>query len=196
MALAQRYVEKDCYTEDEYLRWETDAAHKSEYVNEEIRAMSGGTDIHSILSVNFSALLWAALRGTDCRTMSSDMKVRTPRNTFRYPDVSVVCGERHYHGQGRSVITNPTVIVEVLSEGTEATDRGDKLREYQSLNSLQSYLLVSQDAPRIEQYARAQNGHWDYQAVEGVKNTITIPMLNVTLALSEIYDGVDFETGS
>lgn len=192
MALAQRYVEKDCYTADEYLRWETDAAHKSEYVQGEIRAMSGGTDIHSILSVNFSALLWAALRGTDCRTMSSDMKVRTPRNTFRYPDVSVVCGERHYHGQGRSVITNPTVLVEVLSESTEGIDRGEKLLEYQAMPSVQSYLLVSQDAPRIEQYARTENGHWDYQAVEGLENTLTIPALSVTLALSEVYDGVEF----
>lgn len=192
MALAQRYVEKDCYTEDEYLRWETDSSHKSEYVNGEIRAMSGGTDIHAEIAFNIIAALKNALRGSGCRGFSSDMKVRTPRNTFRYPDVSVICGERHYHGQGRSVITNPTVLVEVLSESTEGIDRGEKLLEYQAMESVQSYLLVSQDAPRIEQYARTQNGHWDYQAVEGLENALTIPALNVTLALGDIYDGVDF----
>ena len=92
MALPQRYVEKDFYTEDEYLTWEADAPYKSEYVRGEIRAMSGGTEDHGSISMSIGAALLTALRGRGCRVMSSDVKVRTEQGVFRYPDVSVVCG--------------------------------------------------------------------------------------------------------
>lgn len=192
MALPQRYIEKDYYTEEEYLRWEEDAPYKSEYVRGEIRAMSGGTDYHGAISISVGAELRAALKGRDCLTMSSDVKIRTLRGTFRYPDVTVTCGPRRYHGRGRSVITNPLVVVEVLSDSTAATDHGEKLREYQMLESLHHYLIVSQREPRIELYTRKDDDHWDYQAVEGLGATLTLTALSVTLALTEIYEGIEF----
>lgn len=192
MALPQRYIEKDEYTEEEYLRWEKDAPYKSEYVHGEIRAMAGGTENHGAIAVNVSAELRAALRGRGCRTLSSDVKVRTPSGVFRYPDVSVVCGQSHYHGRGRSVITNPLIVVEVLSDGTAATDRGEKLQEYQTIESLQAYLLVDQDSPRVACYTRRENGHWDYHTVTGLENALTIPTLEITLALAEVYDEIAF----
>lgn len=193
MALPQRYIEKSFYTEDEYLRLEEDAPYKSEYVRGEIRAMSGGTDDHATISVSVCAELRTALKGRGCRVMSSDMKVLTPRNTFRYPDASVVCGPRQYHNGKRTIITNPFVVVEVLSDSTSDTDRGGKLHEYQMIDTLQSYLLVSQDAARVEQYARKDDGHWDYHAVEGLTNSVTLPALGITLSLADIYDGIDFD---
>ena len=142
MALPQRYIEKDFYTEDEYLRWEEDAPYKSEYVRGDIRAMSGGTDDHGTIGMSVGSALVVALRGRGCRVMSSDVKVRTTDGVFRYPDVSVVCGPRQYHGRGRRVITNPLLVVEVLSDSTAATDRGEKFHEYQSLSSLTDYQAV------------------------------------------------------
>lgn len=195
MALPQRYVEKDFYTEDEYLAWEEDALYKSEYVDGQIRAMSGGTDDHGTIAVNIASELRVALRGRGCRVMSSDVKVRVPKGSFRYPDVSVVCGPSHYHGKGRSVITNPVLVVEVLSGSTEATDRGAKLLEYQGIDSLMAYLIVSQKTPLVEQFARGEGAHWDYQAVEGLEGSLTIPALGVTLALAEVYDQIEFRPG-
>jgi Uma2 family endonuclease len=194
MALPQGYIEKDSYTEEEYLRWEEDAPYKAEYVRGEIRAMSGGTDDHAAIIFSLSVALGNALKGRDCRGLSSDMKILTPRGTFRYPDVTVVCGPRHYHGRGRSAITNPLVVVEVLSDSTEATDQGEKLREYQMLDSLQHYLLVDQHEARIEMYTREkEDGHWDYVSVEGLAGILTLSALSITLALADIYEGIEFD---
>ncbi len=195
MALPQRYVEKDFYAEDEYLTWEAEAPYKSEYVRGEIRAMSGGTDDHNAISVSISAALLVALRGSGCRVMSSDMKVRTANGVIRYPDVSVVCGPSEYHGRGRSVITNPVLVVEVQSDSTERTDRGEKLLENQTIPSLTDYLLVSQHMPLVEHYARGEAGHWDYQAVQGTEAMLAIPSLSITLALADIYGQIEFGVG-
>ncbi|MBV9849180.1 MAG: Uma2 family endonuclease [Armatimonadetes bacterium] len=192
MALPQRYVEKDFYTEDEYLRWEEDAPYKSEYVRGEIRAMSGGTDYHNAICMNIGSALVVALRGRGCLVMSPDMKVRTMDGVMRYPDVTVVCGPRQFHGRGRSVITNPLLVVEVLSDSTEGTDRGEKFLEYQAIPSLTDYLLVSQRTALVEHYARGQSDHWNYQAVRGLNSKLIIPSLSVTLTLADIYDQIDF----
>lgn len=193
MALPQRYVEKDFYTEAEYLAWEEDALRKSEYVGGEIRMMSGGTSDHGLISANVIGALWAALRGSACRVMSADMKVLSGDGSLRYPDASVVCGAFKYHGPGRLVLANPLVLVEVLSPGTENTDRGEKLLGYQAIESLQSYLLVEQRMARIEQYTRMDNGEWKHQTVRGLESALVIPALNITLALADIYEGIDFE---
>ena len=195
MALPQRYIEKDRYTEDEYLTWEQDALCKSEYVRGEIRAMSGGTESHGAIAVNIASELRAALRGRGCRVLPSDVKVRTADGIMRYPDVSVVCGPSQYHGKGRKVITNPLLIVEVLSDSTAMVDRGEKFREYLGIPSLTDYLLISQHGPLVEHYTRGEAGHWDYQAVMGVESSLVIPSLAITLALADIYDQIEFGAG-
>ncbi len=192
MALPQRYIEKDFYTEAEYLAWEEDAPYKSEYVGGQIRMMSGGTSDHGLISANVIGALWAALKGSACRVMSADMKVLSGDGSLRYPDASVVCGALKYHGPGQLVLANPLMLVEVLSPGTENTDRGEKLLGYQAIGSLQSYLLVEQRMARIEQYTHIDNGQWMYQTVQGLESMLAIPALNITLALSDIYDGIDF----
>ena len=191
MALARQYIQKDAYTEEEYLAWEEDAVEKSEYVDGQIRAMSGGTDYHASIPMNMGALLWNGLRGKPCRVLSSDMKVWTA-GAFYYPDLSVVCGPSQFRGRNRHTITNPILVVEVLSPSTESKDRGEKFIRYQQIETLRSYLLVSQTEPRVELFERGENGHWDYKTVAGLESTIAIPALEITLALSEIYDQVDF----
>lgn len=191
MALARQFVEKDRYTEDQYLAWEETAVEKSEYVGGEIRAMSGGSEPHASIPMNMGALLWNSLRGRGCRVLSADMKVWTA-GAFYYPDLSIVCGPSNYRGRNKHTITNPIVVVEVLSPGTEPKDRGEKFIRYQQIETLRSYLLVSQTEPRMEMFERGENGHWIYSLVAGLENAIEIPSLGVTLALSEVYDQVDF----
>jgi Uma2 family endonuclease len=191
MALPQRYVEKDRYTEEEYLRWEEDALVKSEYVDGHIRAMSGGTGDHAAVIFNVSVALGVALRGRDCRGMSSDMKVWAS-GAFYYPDVTVVCGPTRYRGRGTLVVTNPRMVVEVLSPSTEAKDRGEKFLRYQLIETLEAYLLVSQSMPRVELFSRGQDGHWDYTVVVGLESVLEIPSLSIRLSLADIYDQIEF----
>ncbi len=154
--------------------------------------MSGGTLDRGSISMSIGSALLTALRGRVCRVMSSDVKVRTAQGVFRYQDVSVVCGPPQYHGCGKSVITNPLLIAEILSDSKEATDRGEKLLEYQTIPSLTDYLLVSHHTPLVQHYARGGAGHWDYQAVRGAEAMFTLPSPHVTLALADIYDQVEF----
>ena len=191
MALARQFVEQDCYTEEQYLAWEETAGEKSEYVDGQIRAMSGGSVPHASIPVNIGGELRAALRGRGCRVLSSDMNVWAVGALY-YPDLSVVCGAITYRNGNKHVITNPIVVVEVLSPSTEPKDRGEKFIRYQQIETLRSYLLVSQTEPRVELFERGENGHWDYSMVAGLENTIAIPPLGVTLALSEVYDQVEF----
>ena len=194
MALAQRYLEKSAYTEEEYLRWETDAVTKSEFCNGEIRAMSGGMEDHNTISANVIAALVFALKGRKCRVMTPDMKIWTPPGTFYYPDVTVTCGQREYYRGSKAVITNPLLLVEVLSPGTEGKDRGEKWLHYQTIETLTDYLLVSQEAPTVEHFGRIAPGHWNYASVTGTESVLSIASLSVTLALSDIYDQIDFES--
>ena len=191
MALARQYVEQDRYTEAQYLAWEETAAEKSEYVDGEIRAMSRGTEPHASIPMNIGGELRTALRGKACRVLSSDMKVWTA-NAFYYPDLSVVCGASTYRGRNQHTITNPILVVEVLSPSTERKDRGEKFIRYQQIETLRSYLLVSQTEPRVELFERGENGDWIYSMVSGLENAVSLPSLGVTLALSEIYDQVEF----
>ncbi len=195
MALARQFVEQDRYTEEQYLDLEETAVEKSEYIDGEIRAMSGGSEPHATIPINIGGELRTALRGHGCRVMSADMKIWAA-NAFYYPDLSVVCGPSIYRNGNKHIITNPVVVVEVLSPGTEPKDRGEKFIRYQQIETLQSYLLVSQTEPRVELFERGENGHWDYILIAGLKNAIEVPSLGVTLALSEIYDQVDFENSA
>lgn len=191
MALPQRYIEKDRYTEDEYLRWEESAQTKSEFVAGQIRAMSGGTGDHAAVTFNISVAVGVALRGRDCRGMSSDMKVWAS-GAFYYPDVTVICGPPQYRGRGTSVVTNPLLIVEVLSPSTEAKDRGEKFLHYQAIETLNAYLLVSQSAPQVELFTRGGDGDWKYVLVTGLESVLDISPLSIRLLLADIYDQINF----
>jgi Uma2 family endonuclease len=173
------------YTFAEYLTLERDSEIKHEFDAGEILAMSGGTSRHSALAVNVTF----ALRGTrpdGCTVFQSDMRVRvvaTGRAT--YPDVSMVCGPIEYDAEDakHTTITNPVLLVEVLSVTTEKGDRGNKWMHYQRIPSLQEYVLVSQH-PRIEVFRRTSSGTWEYfETSDGRVSLATGP----TLVLSALY---------
>jgi len=180
------------YTEEEYLALEEAAEEKSEYIDGEIRPMSGGTYYHSFIAAKLITALNVALDETECDASSADTKVHAAGNMF-YPDVSVVCGAPIYHGRSRVVITNPILVAEVLSPSTGRTDRGEKMRDYLQIETLEVYLLVTQSEPRLEMVSRQADGSWKTETVTGLDATLAIPALSISLKLADVYRRVVFE---
>ena len=180
-------------TAEEYLEEERRAEYKSEYRDGVIVAMSGGSRAHSVITVNITAEVRARLKGKPCQAFSNDMKVRSGiGELYSYPDLSVVCGEPRFHDDHTDVLLNPTVIVEALSPSTEAFDRGRKFARYQRIASLMDYVLIAQDEPRVERYARQEDGQWLLSIAVGLEAVLSLPSIDCSLPLSEIYDRVPF----
>ncbi len=192
---ARQPIDADLDTEDEYLTLEDAARHKSEWIGGEIRAMAGGSESHNLIAANTVAALNRALVPQGCRVYGSDMKVHTGGGANVYPDASVVCGPRVFYKGRTRIITNPLIIVEVLSPSTQDADLGEKWTEYQSVPSLQEYLLLSQDQPEAWLYARDGDG-WRFQSVRGLAAGIGLLSVGVTLALSDLYSLVEWPTAS
>lgn len=174
------------YSYDEYLAYERDSGMKHEYESGEIIAMAGGSPRHNALASRISAALEGA-RPPHCFAFQSDQRIRilaTGRVT--YPDASMVCGpiELDPADPARATITNPTLIVEVLSPSTEQSDRGDKWQHYQRLSSLQEYVLVSQTHARVEHYRRLPGGTWEYH--DATEGTVQLQS-GATLDLARLY---------
>jgi Uma2 family endonuclease len=153
------------YTYEEYLAYERDSGLKHEYEDGSILAMAGGSRRHNALASRVSAALEAA-RGRGCVAFQSGQKVRVlATGKATYPDASMVCGpiEGDPADPSGATITNPTLIVEVLSASTEEEDRGNKWQHYQLIPSLMEYVLVSQTHPRVESYRRLPSGTWEYR---------------------------------
>jgi Uma2 family endonuclease len=177
-------------TPEEYLERERRAEFRSEYRGGEIVAMSGASEAHNQINANLGGLLYNALRGTGCRHCQNNMRVAIRRGTrFVYPDTLVVCGERRFTDDVPDTLTNPTLIIEVLSESTEAYDRGEKFLWYQQIESLREYVLVAQMSYTVERFVR-EGDHWRYVAVSGPDAVVTLESVGVTLQLSDIYEGV------
>lgn len=144
-----------------YLTAEEASDTKHEYLGGEVYAMAGGTPEHAALIAAVTGELVVALRGRPCRVYSSELRVRIDATDLStYPDLSVVCGSIVPATIDRNAITNPILIVEVLSDSTEAYDRGEKFGHYRHLPSLREYLLVSQRRPKLESYRKSEQGVW------------------------------------
>jgi Uma2 family endonuclease len=180
------------YTPEEYLARERAAEYKSEYVNGFIVAMTGASRPHNVVAVNIGGELRSQLKGRPCEVYLADMRVKvSATGTYRYPDVVVACGDIAFEDAELDTLLNPVVIVEVLSPSTEATDRGEKFAHYRRLASLQEYLLVSQDTPRIEQYVRQADG-WLLSEVSDLDASVRLTAIDCVLPLREVYDKVRF----
>ena len=173
----------------EYLALERKAEFRSEYIDGVVYALAGGSERHSLLAANIITSLSVQLRSRPCRVYTSDLKVSTlTLQRFFYPDLSVVCGEAEFADDQKDVILNPILIVEVSSESTEAYDRGKKFLSYQQIDSLQEYLLVSQDEILVEGYARQGSDRWLYTKVTGLEGSLTLSSIQCELALRDVYD--------
>ena len=178
--------------EAEYLDIERAAGFKSEFFHGEMFAMAGGSPMHSLIAANLIRELGTKLKRAP-RPFTSDLRLKVDATgLFTYPDVSVLCGPLEFAAGTDDTAVNPTLIVEVLSDSTEAYDRGEKFRQYRLMPALQEFLLVSQRLPRIEQFMRRAQGEWALQTAEGRDATLTLPSLQVTLELNEVFAGVEF----
>lgn len=180
----------------EYLAKEALATERHEYHHGEVLMMAGGTYRHSRICFNVSGALFSRLRGHRCQASESNTRVAvTYRATYLYPDVTVVCGEPVFDSLDRNqtTVTNPTLIVEVLSESTEAYDRGAKFGIYRDLPSLQEYVLVSATEALVESYLRQGDGTWVLAYAKGVEAVARLRSLGIDVPLAEVYDRITFE---
>lgn len=177
---------------EEYLALDRAAQFRSEFLDGEIVAMSGGSARHAILQINLAGELRAALRDTPCQAFSSDLRVRVSPRMYVYPDLTVACGKPTLADERQDILLNPKVIFEILSPSTEAYDRGIKLRHYRSIESLQDYILVSQDQIHIEQYTRGESNVWTFRDYQSTDETLLIPSIGVSLSLARIYERIEF----
>jgi Uma2 family endonuclease len=180
------------YTAEEYLALERQAQYKSEYCAGEIFAMAGASRWHNLIVANVIGELRLQLKGRPCTTYPSDMRVKiSPTGLYTYPDVTVVCGEAQFEDTRQDTLLNPTLIVDVLSESTEAYDRGGKFAHYRKLPTLLEYVLITQTKPHIEHYIRQPDHRWLLEEAEGLHSTIHFPAIDCHLSLAEAYDKVD-----
>jgi Uma2 family endonuclease len=176
---------------EEYLSIERKAEARSEYLNGEIFAMVGASREHNLIVANITREVTQQLKGKPCELYPTDMRVRIPATgLYTYPDVVVVCGEPLFEDDHVDTLTNPTLIVEVLSESTESYDRGKKFSHYQTVGSLLEYLLVAQDECRAEQFIRQPDGHWMYSDARSREGVLELASIRCVLTLREVYDKV------
>ncbi|MBE9099194.1 Uma2 family endonuclease [Vacuolonema iberomarrocanum] len=172
-------------TPEEYFAWEEKQLEKHEYIDGQVYAMGGGSKNHSLIAVRFIAMFSNHLEGSGCETGNSDLRVNIAEtDDYTYPDVSVTCDERDK--ATTQYITYPSLIVEVLSDSTEAYDRGGKFRMYRNNLALKDYLLVSSTCIEMDLYHKNDAGEWiiiNYQ--EG--DTIELNSINLKFAIEQVY---------
>lgn len=183
---------KPRFSEAEYLRMERAAETRNEFYRGEIFAMTGASRGHSHISVNLVRELGNQLRKRPCQLFAADMRVRVnATGLYTYPDLAVACAQPQFLDDTLDTLTNPPLIIEILSPSTESYDRGAKFGHYRQIDSLQLYVLVSQDRVLIETFSR--NGEtWLYQAWESPDAVVPLAVIDCTLRLSDCYEKVEF----
>ncbi len=194
-------------TAADYLALERRAETKSEYLNGHIYAMSGASRSHNRITFNLARRIGNQLAGSRCEGYVNDMRLAgsrcegyvndmrvkvSPTGLYTYPDVIIICGEPRFEDADVDTLLNPKVIIEVLSNTTEAYDRGDKFAHYRALESLTDYLLVAQNEPRMEHFARQADRSWRYFVADGLEAEIEIATIDCVLQLAEVYERVIF----
>lgn len=181
-------------TPEEFLAFERSSDEKHEYYDGVVVAMSGAKRAHNTICTNLNGLLWQHLRGKDCESYSNDMRVFVPKtNLYAYPDIVVICGEPQFQDEVPDTLTNPLLLIEILSDSTEGYDRGLKFQNYRSIDSLMEYVLVTQTTSSIEKYAKHSDGFWLLSEATGLDGAITLESIDCILSLADVYDKVRFD---
>ncbi|HUH04543.1 MAG TPA: Uma2 family endonuclease [Kofleriaceae bacterium] len=182
-------VPRERITVEAYLALERSSPDRHEYIDGELFAMGGASHEHNRIVSNLIFELRGVLGEGPCYPLSNDMRVRAGQARCVYPDVVVVCGQPEL--EDSDILINPSLIIEVLSQTTEAYDRGAKFAFYRELASLKEYLLVSQREQRIEQFVRQPDGRWLLS--EAIAGDLPLPTVNAALSIAGAYHGIDFE---
>ncbi len=190
MALKART--RKIYSPEEYLALDDKAEHRSEFDAGIVTAMAGSSVNHARIVVNIDRAVAGKLP-KKCESLTTDVRVHVENyRKFYYPDVLVICGAAEFYESRNDTITNPILIIEVLSAKTEAKDRGEKMLAYRSLDSLREYVLISQASPIVEQYTKNADGSWIHKATIGFKSIVKFESVEVELSLKDIYQRIDF----
>ncbi|MBF0211738.1 MAG: Uma2 family endonuclease [Desulfamplus sp.] len=189
--MSQLATQQHYYTKEEYLLLEESAEYKSEYYNGEIFAMAGGTRNHSAICLNVNWSIREAILNKDCIGFDSNMKLDIPtHNIVVYPDAMVACSNIEFLDKKETILKNPLLVIEVLSPSTEHVDRIKKFIYYQSVPSIQEYIMISQAEPKVEAYYKQNERNWLYTIVKGLDETIYIKSLEYEIVLKELYQKV------
>jgi Uma2 family endonuclease len=183
------------FTPEEYLELEEKAEFRSEYRNGEIVPITGGTTNHNQIAGNFFAFLKFALRGQNYRVYMADVRLWIPRyQQYTYPDVMIIEGEPIYTGTSTTTVTNPSLIIEVLSEFTKNYDQGDKFLYYRSIPEFKEYVLIDQYQYYVivMHYVKTVDGKWVLDEIAGESARLSLQTLNFQIQLSDLYEQVDF----
>ncbi len=182
------------YSLDEYFEIERDSEEKFEYWDGNIWSMAGASPEHEQIVVNTGANLRELLRGRGCFVFSSNLKVKVPvYKPYRYPDLTAFCGQGIYEtAGGMKLLTNPQMLIEVLSTSTEAFDRSDKFTYYKSIESFTEYILIAVNRPHVTQFIKQNEYEWLQREAVGLEAKIFSPTFNIEILLSEIYLDVEF----
>jgi len=179
-------------TPEEYLVLERTAEYKSEYFAGELFAMAGASERHASIVANLMYMLVGQLKGRPCKAYANDLRLKvSPTGLYTYPDVLVVCGTPRFTDEQKDTLLNPVVLIEVLSESTEAYDRGKKFDHYRALTSVSDYLLVSQDQHKIEHFVRQPDNRWLFAAYTTLDDVVEIPSIACALPVRDVYDKVE-----
>jgi Uma2 family endonuclease len=190
-------AQKKYMTMEEYLQLEEYSEVKHEYNGGSIVEMPGAQYRHNVITSNTNALLWQALAShdTECTLLSSDMKIHIPaHNSILYPDLSIMCGEPLFYQGRKDVLTNPKVIIEVLSKSTQAYDRGKKFEKYSSVNSVEEYVLIGQDQPLVEVFlaVKKEEDIWKISRYHKFEEEIKLHSVGIRFPLKDIYKHIEF----
>ncbi len=186
---------KKYVTSEEYLALEETAEYKSEYHQGDTFTMAGGSSNHNIIVSNINGQMALAFKAKDCVSYMLDMRLWIEANgLFTYPDLFVVCGKREFYQSRKDTITNPSLIMEVLSDSTENYDRGNKFVLYRSIPTLREYIMIDQYKFHLEQFSLGQDGKWNLTEYNGPNSILHCSTIDFQIPLREIYNKVEFES--
>jgi Uma2 family endonuclease len=179
---------------EEYLEMERASVEKHEYYKGEVFTMSGASVPHNDIAYNINRLIAPFLHGKNCKIYGSDFRIHIPENSlYTYPDFSIVCGKAETSDVYTDNLTNPTVIIEILSKSTKGYDRGSKFHLYKSIRTLKEYITIDSLFVSVEIYTRQNNNSWNLTEFKNLPDSFHITTIGLTLFLNDIYDDVSFD---
>jgi Uma2 family endonuclease len=182
------------YTAEEYLELEEVSLEKNEFYKGEIFAMAGASIPHNQIVANSLIEIGSFLKDKKCKIFPSDLRIHALSNSlFTYPDLSIICDEIETFGKRKNTVTNPSVIIEVLSKTTQDYDRGAKFKLYRDIESLKEYVLISSLETLVEKYDKQADGSWVLHEYKTTSDTFTITSIGLLITLQDLYRDVDFE---
>ena len=182
------------YTASEYLALEEKAEFKSEFINGEVIPMAGASANHNKIALNFCRLLPLIIGDQMYEIFMSDMRLWMPEyNRYTYPDVMVVAGEPVFVDQKQMEVTNPCLIVEILSNSTQTYDHNSKFRQYRSISTFQEYILVYQHGYEVDHYVKESDDRWVLMTHKGEEAVIKLTSMYLEIRLKDLYKRVKFD---